>query len=118
MSDLIRIAGLRVMVRIGVSEEERTEPRPVAIDIDVHTDTSRAGKSDDLSDTVDYSAVISSITASVAGREIHLLEHLAAEIAELVLNTAFVERVAVEVSKESPPVEADVDSVAVRIERP
>lgn len=117
MTDVIRVSGLLVSMRIGVKEEERAQPRPIVIDLDIRTDTRLAGKSDDLADTVDYSRIITRIV-SVARKEVQLLEHLAEEIAELVLNTPLVESVAVEVRKESPPVEADVDAVAVRIERP
>jgi dihydroneopterin aldolase len=118
MIDLIRIDGLRVPMRIGVKDEERSEPRQIVIDVEIRTDTSLAGKSDDLKDTVDYGRTISQIVDSVAHEHVHLLEHLAERIAELVLNTPLVESVAVEVRKDNPPVEADVDAVTVRIERP
>ena|ERR671915_621949 len=118
MIDLIRISGLRVSMPIGVPDEERSRPRPIVIDVEIRTDTSLAGKSDDLADTVDYGRTISQIVDSVAHEQVRLLEHLAEKIAELVLNTPLVESVAVEVRKENPPVEADVDAVVVRIERP
>lgn len=118
MTDVIRISGLRVSTRIGVGEEERAQPRPIVIDVDIRTDTGPAGKSDNLADTVDYSRIAARIEETATRGGVRLLEHLAQEIAELVLNTPSVESVAVEVRKESPPVEADVDAVAVRIERP
>jgi dihydroneopterin aldolase len=118
MIDLIRIKGLRIPMRIGVSEAERSEPRPIMIDVEIRTDTSVAGKTDDLADTVDYGRTISQIVEAVADEHVRLLEHLAERIGELILNTPHVESVAVEVSKESPPIEADVDAVTVRIERP
>jgi dihydroneopterin aldolase len=118
VTDVIRVSGLRVSMRIGVNEEERAQPRPIVIDLEIRADTRLAGKSDDLADTADYSQIISRIVTSVAHEEVRLLEHLAERIADLAVNTPLVESVAVEVRKESPPVEADVDSVSVRIERP
>jgi 7,8-dihydroneopterin aldolase/epimerase/oxygenase len=118
MTDLIRIRGLTLKTRIGVGEEERASPQTVVIDADLFTDTSKAGASDDLADTVDYGAVVEAIADLVQSGEKLLMERLAEEIAQMLLKTAGVGRVAVEVKKADPPIDADVEAVAVRIERP
>jgi dihydroneopterin aldolase len=118
MTDLVRIRGLTLKTRIGVSEEERATLRPVVIDVDLHTDTRKAGASDELADTVDYDRAVRTIVELVGSGENKLIERLAEEIAGMLLNTAGVARVAVEVSKADPPIDAEVEAVTVRIERP
>jgi FolB domain-containing protein len=118
MTDLVRIRGLILKTRIGVSEEERATLRTVVIDVDLHTDTRRAGASDDLADTVDYGRAVLDIVELVGSGENKLIERLAEEIAGMLLNTAGVTHVAVEVSKPDPPMDAEVEAVSVRIERP
>ncbi len=118
MDDVIAIKTLRVETRIGVKEAERAAPRTVTINIAISTDTSAAGRSDDLGDTVDYAAVIEEVAALVGGREFRLLEHLAEEVAGLVAAKIGVRAVTVEVEKDDPPVAASVGAVAVKIERP
>lgn len=118
MTDLVRIQGLSLKTRIGVSDEERATPQSVLIDVDLYTDASKAGASDDLADTVDYGSVVVAIAELVGSGEKKLIEGLAEEIAQMLLKTAGVGRVAVEVRKADPPIDVDVEAVAVRIERP
>ncbi len=116
--DLITIRSLRVTTRIGVTDEERAEPRTVTLQIEMATDTSAAGRSDDLTDTIDYAAVIEQVQALVTGGEFRLIEYLAEEVARLVAAKKGVRAVTVEVEKDDPPVAAEVEAVAVKIERP
>ena len=116
--DRIAIRGLRVATHIGVSAEERAASQIVVVDVDATVDLSAASLSDDLTDTVDYGALTTRIAGLVQGHESRLLERLAESVAQLVLGVAGVDRVVVEVAKESPPVREDLDTVAVRIERP
>lgn len=115
-ADALRIKGLRVRARLGVTEEERAAPREVRIDIDIECDLERAARSDELGDTVDYGRVLATVADAVEGGESKLLEHLAHRVASVVTGFEGVRRVTVEVSK-SPPVEQEVEAVAVRIER-
>ena len=100
-----------------MTEEERARPQTVVIDVDVTTDLEKAGRSDDLSTTVDYGSLVDRIAAAVRSIEARLLEHLAEEIASLVGAYEGVRGVAVEVGKASPPVAEEVTRVSVRIER-
>lgn len=117
MSDSIFVRDLRVETRIGWSVEERASARPVTVTIQLHTDTARAGESDELADTVDYHQVTVDVAALVSGLETKLIEHLAERIAGLCLAFRGVTGVTVEVEKDNPPIEADVGAVAVRIHR-
>lgn len=117
MSDRISVRDLRVETRIGVTEAERAKPRPIVVHLDLACDTSRAGRSDDLSDTIDYAACILEVVDLATAGEFKLMEHLAEEIAAILVDKQGVITVTVEVVKESPPVSAEVGSVRVRIER-
>jgi dihydroneopterin aldolase len=116
--DRISIHALRVETRIGVTEQERAEPRALRIDIDIWADLDRPGASDDLADTIDYHSVTTRVAKMVASMEAKLLEHVAGEIAALIVAIEGVDGVSVEVTKEAPPIAEDVNSVSVRIERP
>ncbi|HYZ46764.1 MAG TPA: dihydroneopterin aldolase [Actinomycetota bacterium] len=115
MSDAIVVRGLRVATRIGVTERERTQPQTVVVDLEITADLTRAAASDDLADTVDYSAVVDRVETFVAAAESNLLEHLAARVASVVSRMDGVERVTVEITKDPPPVEQEVDRVSVKI---
>jgi len=79
--DRIELRGLRVLGTHGVLPEERDRPQPFEIDIDMEVDLRRAGRSDQLADTIDYGAVAEAVAAAVAGPHVDLLEHLADRIA-------------------------------------
>lgn len=116
-TDRILIPGLRAMGVHGVLPEEHERPQPFEVHLELLVDTTAAGLSDDLADTVDYSAVCESVLRVVTSESYELLERLAARIAELCRADPRVEGVVVEVRKLHPPVRALVDHVAVRIER-
>jgi dihydroneopterin aldolase len=118
VTDVIRIRGLRAKTRIGVTEEERAAEQVVVIDIDIRADLTRPGVTDDLADTIDYDSTITQVVALVRAGERKLLEHLAEEIGRLITRDSGVKGVTVEIAKENLPVDEDVDSVVVRIERP
>lgn len=113
----IVIAGLRELGVHGALPEEQTRPQPFEVDVELEVDLTTAGESDNLEDTVDYSAVSEAISRVVKSERYHLLERLAARIAEVCGSDPRVGRVAVTVRKLHPPVRAMVDHVAVRIER-
>jgi FolB domain-containing protein len=46
-----------VKIRLGITEEERSEPQEIFIDLQWKMDTSKVEESDDVSDTVDYFAL-------------------------------------------------------------
>jgi FolB domain-containing protein len=116
--DRISIHDLSVETRIGVTEEERATPRPLTISVDIWTDLTVPGKSDDLLDTIDYHVASSEIARMVQNMEANLLEHVADQIASHICAMTGVDGVSVVVTKEAPPMEEDVKAVSVTIERP
>ena len=117
MSDRITLRGMRFMGRHGVTPDERAEPQPFEVDLVLRLDLSRAAASDELADTVDYAAVYVLARRIVEGRSFHLLEALAAAIADAVLATFPVEEVEARIRKPKAPLPGALDTVEVRLSR-
>ncbi len=113
--DSIRLRGLRVTARCGVLPEEVERAQPFELDLDLHVDLSRAGATDDLSDTVDYGAVCDDVVRVATERHHGLMEHLVERIAATVLRDERVQRVDVSIRKLRPPVAHDLASSGVSI---
>ena len=115
--DRILISGLRALGVHGVLPEEQVRPQPFGIDVELLVDVRAAGESDELEDTVDYSAVCDAVTRVVSSESYRLLERLATRIADVCRADPRVVGVVVEVRKLHPPVRALLDHVAVRVQR-
>lgn len=117
-SDVISLRDLRVMAVVGVLPQERTSPQPLSIDVDIETDLSRAGCSDNLADSVDYGAVCDRVATVVADGAPLLLERLANLIVDDLLESfALIDTLTIEVRKLRPPVPHDLATSGVRISR-
>jgi dihydroneopterin aldolase len=116
--DRIRLMGMRFAGHLGVSADERAEPQALEVDLEVEADLSRAGRSDDLADTVDYGPLVALVRARVEERSYRLLEALAQDIASGALDAAPASSaVTVRVRKLAVPLDADIDHAEVEIRR-
>ena len=113
----IVIKGLRELGVHGVLPEEQTRPQPFEVDVELEVDLFAAGESDALDDTVDYGRICEAVSTIVRTEHHQLLERLATRIADECRADARVRSVVVEVRKMEPPVQAEVASIGVRIER-
>jgi 7,8-dihydroneopterin aldolase/epimerase/oxygenase len=117
MTDRITLRGMQFMGRHGVAAEERAEPQPFEVDVVLRLDLSRPSGTDDLGDTVNYSTLFKLARQVVEERSFHLLEALAAAIADAVLAAHPVDDVEVRVRKPKAPLPGALDAVEVRIRR-
>lgn len=120
--DRIELRGLRLSARCGVLPEERSRDQPLEFDIDLVGDLSRAGSSDDLTDTTDYGAVCTLVEQVCAREAPLLLERLAEIVATEILAVGAmgddgIESVTVAVRKLRPPVPQQLATSGVRITR-
>jgi len=99
--DRILINDLLVRCIIGVSAEERREKQDVMINLAVFADLSRAGKSDNFDDAVDYRALKKRILGMAENSQFYLVEALAEAVAAICLEHPSVARVQVRVEKPS-----------------
>lgn len=115
--DSIIVRDLRVKGHVGVTEEERAQAQLLIVSVVLYTDLRKAGKSDDLADTVDYGRVTQELEELITGTRAALLESLAEKIAGHIAAMPGINGVSVEIAKDAPPIEQEVGCVAVRIER-
>ena len=99
--DRILISDLLVRCIIGVRPEERKEKQDVLINLSLFADLRKAGKSDRLEDSVDYSAVKKRILNMAESSQFYLIEALAEAVAEICLEQRAVSRAQVRVEKPS-----------------
>ncbi len=97
--DKMRIRELRVRCRVGVTALERRLPQELLITVTLHADLRKAGRSDDLRHTIDYSVLKKAILAECETKSFKLIERLAQRIADLALEFPLVQQVDVLVQK-------------------
>jgi dihydroneopterin aldolase len=115
--DTIILSGIRAVGCHGVLPEEQSRPQPFEVDLELSVDLAPAGRSDVLSDTVDYDGLAGRVVQIVEAGGLSLLETLATRIAAACRTDPRVEAVTVTVKKLRPPVPVQVDHIAVRIQR-
>lgn len=115
--DRISLLDIRLQVLLGVSDEERSQAQEVLLDVEMDFDTSHAGASDQLADTVDYSAVHQTIVRAATRQPYHLIEALAETIAAEVLREFHFPRVRLLLKKPGALCQRHVGAAAVEIER-
>jgi len=113
--DQVFISNLVARGIIGVNDWEREQPQDILINIVLFTDLHQAGQSDDIHDSVDYRSVAKKVLAHAETAQRLTVEALAADLAQLCLEVARVEKVRVRVEK--PGAVRFSRSVGVEIER-
>ena len=92
----------------GVNPAEKELGQRFVVDLDIFTDLTTAGRTDDLGDTVDYTEVYRAIEEIVEGPSRNLLENVAAAIAQRVLTNHDVEAVRVRLRKPEVPMKGSI----------
>ncbi|MBR4904308.1 MAG: dihydroneopterin aldolase [Selenomonadaceae bacterium] len=118
MADKIILKGIEVKGRHGCSAEERSQLQRFIVDVELHLRLRQASKSDDLGDTIDYSAVLSDVKKIVGGTSRNLIETVAQEIADFLLRRyMLLEGVKIAIHKPSPPVGEKFGGASIEILR-
>jgi D-erythro-7,8-dihydroneopterin triphosphate epimerase len=113
--DKILIKDLLVRCTLGVDADERRGTQDAIINIVLHTDLSKAGRSDKIEDATDYRSVKRRIIEMAEKSQCHLVEALAERVAEVCLENPDI--IKVEVTVEKPGALRFARSVGVTIER-
>ncbi len=113
--DRVLIEGLEVRTVIGIYDWEREIRQTVRLDLEMAWDISRAAKSDDIADTLDYKAVSKRLIAFIESSSFGLIEALAEQCAQIVLQEFSVPWLRLKLSK--PGAVRGSENVAVLIER-
>ena len=110
---IVELAGLELYGYHGVNPEERHGGQRFLFD--VRLEVGDAGLSDRIEDAVDYRDVAAIVREVSVGTQFHLLEALAAAVADTLLERFAVEWVSVRVRK--PDVALPAEHSAVTVER-
>ena len=78
--DLIKINNLKFYTKNGVLPEERVLGQQLEVDIELRLDLAKAGKSDDVADTVSYAEVNEKISQTITTRSFNLIEAVASAL--------------------------------------
>jgi D-erythro-7,8-dihydroneopterin triphosphate epimerase len=113
--DQIVIHDLRLRCVVGLEPQERLNKQEVIVQISLHVDLRKAGRTDRIADTVDYKALKKEILRMAESSRFHLVEALAQGIADICLARDRVARV--EVTVEKPGALRFARTVGVRIVR-
>ena len=112
----IYLSNIRIYSNHGCMEEEDRIGSDYIVNIELHTDLTKPAQTDLLEDTVDYVSINAIVKRNMQKRA-KLLEQVAARINKEIMEThETVEKVKVKVSKLNPPINGDVEEVAVEME--
>ena len=116
MLNIIKIRKATFYGYHGVRSEEQSVGGKFEADVDIYTDFSKAAKDDNLSETIDYHKVYSFVYHLALEQKYYLIEALAMKIAdELLKEFKGIQKVAVKVRKNNPPLGGVVDHVEVEV---
>ena len=113
-ADRIHIEQLELYARVGVTEDERSRPQRITLNITLWPRRQFVNLKDDISLTVNYTEVSRSARELVQSRPASLIETLASDVAEHLLKHFPLAAVEIELRKYVLP---DAAHVAVTIRR-
>ncbi len=117
MCDKITLNNMMFYGFHGVYEYEREQGQKFYLDVDIFTDLQKAGNSDVVEDTVDYTVIYRRVKEIMENLRCRLLEALGAHIGDCILSMAGVQRVTVRIRKPAVPLAGQIDFVEIQITR-
>lgn len=116
--DKLLVQGLRLFGRHGVLPAENALGQLFKVDVEMQADISRACRTDNFKDTVDYVKVFNIAKRVVAGEQRQLVEKVAQEIADNVfIECDAVDAIRVKVMKPNVALDGVLEGVGVEIWR-
>ena len=114
--DKILLEGIRLDIRVGTTEEERSEPQLCGLDLAVEADLKAAGRSGDLTHTVDYAAIFRLLEAHCSQKTFTLLEEIGQQVCDKIFDQYPVESIKLRIRKLNP-FSSRVSAVGVELKR-
>ena len=106
-----------MLAKHGVYDFEKEKEGLFEIDIYMYLDLKNAMISDDLKDSVDYSKVVDLVREIFSENDCNLIEYVAGKICKGILEKYPIQKVVIKIRKPHAPINADLDTVEVEIER-
>jgi dihydroneopterin aldolase len=117
MSDQIFVEGIKFHGFHGMTKLERQVGVRLSVDVTIEMDLEKSGRSDRMSDTIDYALVHKKVIEVGRGNSYKLLETFALKLLDQFLAGFPIDRVTVRVRKETPVLDGIVDAVGVEMSR-
>ena len=115
--DRLTLAGMKFYSHSGIHSFEKDVGQLFEIDVECYMDMSRASRSDRISDTINYPKLFQTVKGVMEQSSFNLMERLAGEIAERILEEFGIQRVTVRCRKPRVPVKGFIDYAEVEITR-
>lgn len=116
--DYIKITNLKVFAHHGVFPEETRDGQDFYVNAKLFLDCRKAGKTDNLSDSLNYGEVSHFITDFLQDHTYKLIESVAEQLAEaMLLSMPVLKGVEIELCKPHAPIGLPFENVSVTIER-
>ena len=113
--DIVFIKNLKLDVIIGIYDHERTQTQPITLNVEMAWDNRPAGKSDDITLTLDYEKVSNYIKAFASNSAFLLVERFTEVLAEKLIMEFNIEALTLELNKLTAI--PGTDAVGVKISR-
>lgn len=115
---IIKIKNLRLKPIIGVYKHERMMPQEIIINLILEYDATKAVKSDDLNDALDYDIIRAQIEELVDDTQFRLIERMADHILSAIMtHHKAIKHATVEIDKPSALKQADSVSFSLSKKR-
>jgi dihydroneopterin aldolase len=112
----LRLRGIRVPSRMGVSEAERERPQELVVSVDLELTGENYPSTDEIDRAVDYAEIVCAVHESAREKSYHLLESFALRVARRLGDRwPGAEQVRVAVTKAVVPVSPTTDEATVEI---
>jgi dihydroneopterin aldolase len=118
LADRITLTGLRVRGHHGVFDHEKRDGQDFVVDVTVWLELAEAAATDDLKHTLDYGALATRVAETVGGPSRDLIETVATETAEDIMNwDPRLHAAEVTIHKPDAPIPLTFADVAVTVRR-
>lgn len=111
------IKNLTVKCVIGVNPYEREREQEIRMQLFLWTDIAKASRSDNLEDTLDYSAIYKKVVQRVEHSKFYLIERLAYEVATICLQHPLTRKAKVIVEKVEALEKAESAGIELTLEK-
>ena len=111
------IKNLTVTCILGVNSDEREHEQEIRMQLFLWTNIAHASRSDQLEDTLDYSAIYKEVVQRVEHSQFYLLERLAFEVATMCLQHPLTLKVKVVLEKMGALKKAESAGIEVTLEK-
>ena len=115
--DKIIIHNLKILAKHGVYDSEKEVEGLFELDVEMYTDLSIAGKSDNLKDTINYDDAVLLIVRLFVEKDYNLIEAVAEKICTELFNKYLIQKIVIRIRKPHAPIMANLDTVEIEIIR-